>query len=130
MGLFASPAVPFFSAMLGDWYDGLRPVITAQVRVVDVDEHRAVVHMRAQKLRECEFVRLVTYTIDVDGVRRDATIRRLDAEERGVTRGVGTYDLGKWEVYPRLGGRLVRIESVHDCDGRQVRTLLGQVELL
>jgi hypothetical protein len=130
MGLLMAPLAPFVSEVAGEWYDGMRPVISAQVRVVEVDEHRAVITMQAEKLRECEYVRLVAYTIDTDGVRRDATIRRIDAETRGITRGIGKYDLGRWEVYPRLGGRMVRIESVHDCDTRQVRTLLGQVELL
>jgi hypothetical protein len=130
LGLLAAPLTPIVTETWRDWYDGMRPVITATVRVVDVDEHRALISMQAEKLRECDYVRLVAYTIDADGIRRDATIRRLDAEVRGITRGVGKYDLGKWEVYPRLGGRTVRVESVHDCDGRQVRTVLGQVELL
>jgi hypothetical protein len=130
LGLLAAPLTPIVTESWRDWYDGLHPVIRAQVRVVSVDEHRAVINMQAEKLRECEYVRLVAYTIDMDGIRRDATVRRIDTETRGITRGVGKYDLGQWEVYPRLGGRMVRIESVHDCDGRQVRTLLGQVELL
>jgi hypothetical protein len=131
LGLLMAPVAPIMSDLAGDWYDGLRPVIVAKVRVVDVDDQRAVIHMEADKRRDCNFVRLVAYTIDADGVRRDAQIRRLDGGQmQGITRGVGKYDLGNWEVVPRLGGRMVRVESVHDCDTRQVRTLLGQVELL
>lgn len=129
-GLLAAPTVPYLSSVANAWYDELRPVITGYVRVIHVDEHHATISMRVEKHRECEYVRLVAYTIDADGVRRDATIRRVDGEESGKTRMVGEYDLGNWEIFPRLGGRMVRVESVHDCNGRQVRTILGQVELL
>ncbi len=130
LGVMAAPVAPVVAEAMSEWYDGLRPVIVGSVRVVTVDQHRAVISMKVDKRRECEYVRLVAYTIDADNVRRDATIRRMGESEGRVTRTVGVYELGEWEVYPRLGGRVVRVESVHDCDGRQVRTVLGQVELL
>ena len=106
------------------------PVLQMAGRVVDRGQGYVVVHITGRKLRECRYAGLTAYTIDPQGVRFDAAIRREDLPQTGSTRPPGDYDIGRWRIWPtHADSRAVLVFADHLCAGVQVRSLVAEVPL-
>lgn len=131
LGLVALPFGAAFVQFVQEKYDDTFPVLTGVVRITEFSQDHVVIDMLATKNRECDYVRLVAYTVTPSGVRFDARISRIGESEGGYTRTPGTYKLGKWMVQPRQQGTVgVRIEAIHSCGGRLVRSLVGETKIV
>lgn len=107
-----------------------QPVVQMQGRVVERGQGFVVVHMTGRKLRECRYVGLTAYTINPQGVRFDASIRRDDLPETGDTKPPGTYDIGRWRIWPtHADSRSLLVFADHLCNQIQVRSLVAEVPL-
>jgi hypothetical protein len=105
------------------WY----PVVTGNIEVVEQDARRVVIDMNVTKHRDCMFVRLVGYSVDHDGTSNDARVMRIGEPETGFTRAPGVYALGLWEIAPKSANAArVKVEAIHSCGVRLVRSLVGE----
>lgn len=108
-----------------------RPVVAMHGRFVQRDDHSVWVHISGTKLRQCRYLGLTAYSIDGQGVRRDANIERADGIQiRGDTKEPGDYDLGVWRIWPVQDSAVRAMVSVeHDCMGVTVRSVIAEVVL-
>ena len=108
-----------------------RPVVIMHGRLIQRDAYSVWLHIAGAKIRACRYMGLTAYSMDAQGVRRDANIERADGiEVRGATKEPGDYDLGVWRVRP-VGDEATRalVSVEHDCAGVIVRSVIAEVAL-
>lgn len=114
-------------------YDLANPVVEMQGVLVKEDVDAVLIHMAGTKspkrAGECAYIRVQAYTRALDGVLRDAYIRRVDMPEDGHTKPAGAFDIGVWRIWPKGEAVAVLVFALHDCGGRQVRTKIAEVSL-
>lgn len=130
--------LPILHREYADWAEAreaaaqqARPVVVMHGRLVQRDAYSVWLHIAGAKLRACRYMGLTAYSVDAQGVRRDANIERSDGiESRGDTKPPGDYDLGVWRVWP-VGDEAVRalVSVEHDCAGVIVRSVIAEVAL-
>lgn len=128
VGALLSPLVANISPMSGNLYDKIYPVVTMVGKIKGRNEDSVDVQMGGTKHRSCKFLRLQGFT-RLDGVLRDSNITRIDAKSEGITKPLGTFDIGVWRVWPINGGTDVVVYVNHDCDGRIVVTKIADAQL-
>lgn len=108
-----------------------RPVVSMHGTLVQRDDVSVWVHIAGTKLRACGYLGLTAYSIDGQGVRRDANIERADGVQvRGASKDPGAYDLGVWRIWPVQDSAVRALVSVeHDCMGVIVRSVIAEVVL-
>ena len=108
-----------------------RPVVIMHGRLIQRDDVSVWVHIAGTKLRACGYLGLTAYSIDGQGVRRDANIERADGVQvRGASKDVVAYDLGVWRIWPVQDSAVRALVSVeHDCGGVTVRSVIAEVLL-
>lgn len=137
LGAMLAPlALKWVETVVADYhaaYDIKHPIVDMRGLLVTADEESVMVHMAgtksAERAQECSYVRVLAYTRDPDGIMRDAYIKRVDMPEDGHTKPAGNFDIGTWRVWPRGNAIAVLVFAVHDCGGRQVRTMIAEVAL-
>lgn len=107
--------------------DTAYPVVVSQSRLVSRTDTEAVVAVTLTKQRVCEFSSLQAYSRMRDGVLHSAHAERVDFPVSGVSRPVGTYDAGRWRVWPISGAEGVVLYVQHDCNGRIVSSTFADV---
>lgn len=104
------------------------PVVTMSGTLIERDGDAVLLHITGTKHRNCRYVGLQAYALDVTGVRHDANIQRQDHESRGDTKPPGVYDIGYWRVWPvdPIAARVL-VYAEHDCRGISVRSIIAEV---
>ena len=105
------------------WYDATRPVVRMKAEVIEREENSITLRLTGEKLRNCAYLGLYAYGVDVNGVLHDVYREKVDVPENRTTRPVGVQDFGDWKVWP-VRFASVTMYSRHDCDGRVVLTKL------
>lgn len=137
LGVFIAPVVSNWSeAVLSHYreeYDKANPVVVMTGVLVKQDDESAFVHMAGSKevsrANECVYVRVKAYTRSADGVLRDAYIQRVDMPEDGHNKPAGYFDIGTWRIWPKDAATSVLVYAIHNCGGRQVRTVIADVAI-
>lgn len=107
--------------------DTAYPVVVSESRLVSRTDTEAVVAVVITKQRKCDFRSLQAYSKMRDGVLHSAHTERVDFPVSGISRPVGTYDAGRWKVWPISGAEGVVLYVQHDCDGRIVSSTFADV---
>jgi hypothetical protein len=113
-------------------YDHFFPVVRMEGRIVSKDPSGSVlVHVWGEKLRDCQFIQIDSYSLSRTGILRDANEERAeDLPADGGTKPPGVYDLGVWRIYPVVAGSTrVQMFVEHSCNGRLVYTNIADVSL-
>ena len=109
--------------------DSAFPVIRSSSAIVSRSADEVVLHVTITKQRDCKFNNVQAYSRMSDGVLRSAQAERIDFQGGSVSRPAGgTYDAGKWRVWPIAGAAGVVMFTQHDCgDGRLVTSTFADV---
>lgn len=112
-------------------YNRDNPPVKMAGILVGQTEDQAYIWITGAKVRDCQYLRIVAYSVATDGTRRDAFIHRISAPESGDTKQPGrTYDIGIWAITPIQGAERVQAETRHLCnDTHEVRSLVADVRL-
>ena len=111
-------------------FDRYLPVVRAQGALLSHDSNSVVLALSGQKLRECRYAGVQAYSRMPDGTLRDATIKRIDQPAGGLTRPVGTFDMGQWDIRPTDGAAAVVVFVQHSCRADDLRsTLMADVSI-
>lgn len=106
------------------------PVVWMDGSLVSKTETSVIVAIHGWKVRECRYHGIQAYSVDGEGRRRAANIKRIDSPAHGRTHPRGHYDLGQWEIQPLMGGVGVIVYAHHSCDGEDLRmTKMAEVRL-
>jgi hypothetical protein len=121
-------SLPSFS-WVGELYDEAHPVLSLNARVDYADDAEIVLRAEGRKLRACQYVRLQAYTVDRHGTLSDAQIQRIDQHEDRDAKPLGTFDFGRWRIWPRGDAVAVQVFSQHLCSGRMTVTKVIDVKV-
>lgn len=108
------------------------PVVRMQGDVViGPTDSYVVLHIYGEKLRgeECAYKGLQAFGDRAVGPTVGLRISRVDLPEEGTTKPVGTYDIGRWRVWPVDGVDTVKVYAMHECGGRFVATKITEVKI-
>ena len=103
-------------------FDHYLPVVRTYGEIVEKSSDSVIVGLVGEKLRECRYSGLQAYSRMPDGTLRDASIKRVDKLATGVTRPVGKFDMGQWDVRPTTGAVSVVIFVQHSCRANDLRS--------
>lgn len=129
IGMLIAPAGQSVWRLIGKLYDETWPVVAMQGHIVERVDDAVLVEVAGKKLRDCRYVRIQAFAQGRDGALRDAFAMRQDWPENGATKPVGTYNIGRWKIWPANDAVAVLMYSQHDCDGRIVQTKIAEVLL-
>lgn len=130
-GLLLSAMMPAALDVLQDQYDKAHPV-WVDGRATDTERSGDAVELSiaGDKRRNCRFLRINAYSMDVQGVLADAQITRIDAPMVGATRETGVQALGRYRIAKvPAAAKYVRVTVEHECGGRVVLSRLVTVAL-
>ena len=128
-GLIAVPLGMLFYESLQDLYERAFPVVVG-VGVLEVQtKEELVVHLTANKRRDCKFMRVNAYGIDLAGQLELLNLVRVDGPPAGATHPVGNLDLGHWKIWPTSDAVRVMVNVQHLCGSRIVVTTLSNLPL-
>jgi len=119
-------------AALGSWwaFDAFVPVVRWQGELVSRDADGVVVRLSGAKLRECKYINIMAYSRTAAGLNRDTVIHRVDMPAQSLTKPLGTFDMGFWDIRPVKGASSVVVYVQHACDADDLRTTkLAEVKL-
>jgi hypothetical protein len=130
LGLIMVPVGDAGMSAMQAMYDASYPVLDMKGKLVARDGDAVLVSLVGKKLRDCTYLRMTAYSTGGDGVTHDAYVLRVDRPSQGDTKPAGAiYDIGVWKVWPIAAATQVEIWSMHQCDGRIVRSPLARVAL-
>ena len=128
LGVWMAPAGQTMWNAAAGYYDDANPVLKMTGRLERQDDDSVWIRVAGEKLRECSYIRVQTYTRN-KGVLTDAFSRREDRPETGHTKPLGTYSIGMWRIWPKGDADTVLMYVQSACDGRLVMTLVAEVTL-
>jgi hypothetical protein len=103
------------------------PVITTEVKVLVRDEEAALIEVRGDKRRDCEFAGIVAITFD-ENARSDTTsAQRVDQSVTGTTRPRGPFYAGVWRVMVKPEQSAL-LEALYTCHGVPVRSVFATID--
>ena len=103
-------------------FDRYLPVVRAQGVLLSQAADSVVIALSGKKLRECRYAGLQAYSRMPDGTMRDASIKRIDQPAGGLTRPVGKFDMGQWDIRPTDGAAAVVVFVQHSCRANDLRS--------
>ena len=106
------------------------PVVSGDAATVARDHDAVIIAVTFRKHRDCRYERVQAYAKLAGDVKTAIYSERVDrpAESRSVPAGE-TYFAGRWKLWPIDGAYGVVMYAQHDCGGRQVSSLLAEVNL-
>ena len=129
IGVLIAPAGQSGWRAISGLYDETWPVVVMQGHLVGRVEDAVVVEVAGEKRRDCRYLRIQAFARGVDGALRDVFAMRQDRPEAGATKPLGTFNIGRWKIWPTDDAVAVLMYSQHDCSGRIVQTKIADVLL-
>lgn len=130
-GVLISPILFTIGNSVVDAYDNAFPVVDMRGTFVSRLDDAVVISVKGRKLRDCQFLKIGSYSIMPDGVRLDAYESRLNGGriDKG-TKPLGDFDLGHWQIQP-INAQAVAVEMYveHMCRGHITITKIAEVAL-
>lgn len=130
-GVLLSPILFTVGNSIVDAYDDAFPVVEMKGAFISRLDDAVVISVKGRKLRDCQFLKIDSYSVMPDGVRLDAYESRLNGGriDKG-TKPIGDFDLGHWQIQP-INTQAVAVEMYveHMCRGHITITKIAEVAL-
>lgn len=104
-----------------------KPVLTVNPVLLERTETYARFHLKGYKHKYCEYLSVIGFRVPAGQQASDvAWADRIDAPNRQVTRPVGPWDAGVWQL-ELAASDTGWIEMRHDCNGVVIQSVLARV---
>ena len=111
-------------------WDHFSPVVIARGELVAREPDNVVIRLAGEKKRECRYAGIQAYSKMPDDTLRDASIRRVDQMANDLTRPIGKFEMGVWDIRPTTGATAVEVYVQHSCRAGDLRsTKMAAVKL-
>lgn len=128
-GVLVAPIGQTWWHSLLSYYDDAKPVISLYAAVLQRGPDSLVLHLTAQKHRDCRYIRFQAFMQLPNGEMDDIGLLRVDQPEEGRTKPVGKLDLGEWKVWPVNFNRPLLIYGQYWCGDRLVTSKALEFDL-
>jgi hypothetical protein len=128
-GMLLVPLVLLSSDNVARYWDRTHPVATGTAVLLLREPDAIEYEIHVNKLRACEFVRIVPYAVAADGQRLPLNTQRLDRPERVLSHPPGPIYAGRWRAWPMDGALRVEIVISYLCGDRLNFASVGTLDL-